>query len=63
MLFDLQAEVERSRSKPRAREHIWIAMLGLNPGPANQAVFGDPKGVYFWVAGCATSERSFPPVA
>jgi hypothetical protein len=34
-------------------------MLGLNPGPANQAVFGDPKGVYFWVAGCATSERAF----
>jgi hypothetical protein len=38
---------------------VWVAMLGVKPGAANKAVFGDTKGVYFWVAGRAQSEGDF----
>ena len=38
---------------------VWVAMLGVNPGAANKAVFGDTKGVFFWVAGRANSEHDF----
>jgi hypothetical protein len=34
-------------------------MLGINPGTANQAVFGNTQGLYVWVAGRATSESDF----
>ncbi len=40
-------------------ETVWIAMLGVNPSSANQAVYGDTKGAYFWVAGRANSEDDF----
>jgi hypothetical protein len=38
---------------------VWVAMLGFKPSIANQAVFGDIKGVYVWAAGCAHTEGEF----
>ena len=38
---------------------VWIAMVGVKPGIANKALYGDSKGAYFWVAGRAKNERSF----
>ena len=38
---------------------VWVAMLGINPGPANRAMFGDPKGVYVWVGARAEDEAQF----
>jgi hypothetical protein len=34
-------------------------MVGVNPGAANEAVFADTRGAYFWVAAKATSDGEF----
>jgi hypothetical protein len=38
---------------------VWVAMLGIKPGIANQAIFGDIQGLYVWAAGCAQTESDF----
>jgi hypothetical protein len=40
-------------------QRVWVAMVGVNPGSANQAVFGHTEGVYFWAAGRAKSKADF----
>src|SRR5258706_16194498 len=40
-------------------QRVWVAMVGVNPGSANQAVFGHAEGVYFWAAGRAKGKAEF----
>lgn len=45
--------------KAGAELPVWVAMVGVNPGIANQAVYGDTKGAYFWVAAAAQNQDHF----
>ena len=45
--------------KEGSAQPVWVAMLGIDPGTANLATFGETKGLYVWVAARARNEAEF----